>query len=182
MRRCWRSRTGDGLASFRAAELQEMALLYRQVAADLSVLRQDATARTYADHVNQLLARAHHIIYSGTKTSCCTSVSFSARRISRNLPAANLRYVIASLLVSVAWGVLGAVLTNARPEFMRHFVGPADDCHHGAPRDVDEVDCQRRAHGFELHHDQQPHGQFRHVRQRHCFRAGNLLLSLSSTA
>ena len=26
--------------------------------------------------------------------------------------------------ISVAWGVLGAVLTSARPEFMRHFVGP----------------------------------------------------------
>jgi uncharacterized membrane protein SpoIIM required for sporulation len=25
----------------------------------------------------------------------------------------------------VAWGLLGAALTNARPEFMRHYVGPA---------------------------------------------------------
>jgi len=33
-------------------------------------------------------------------------------------------YVLISLAVSVAWGVLGAVLTSARPEFMRHFVGP----------------------------------------------------------
>ena len=31
----------------------------------------------------------------------------------------------ASLLVTVAWAVLGAALTTARPEFMRHFVGPA---------------------------------------------------------
>ena len=36
-----------------------------------------------------------------------------------------LPFVIASLLVSMAWGILGAVITNARPEFMRHFVGPA---------------------------------------------------------
>ena len=33
-------------------------------------------------------------------------------------------YVATSLLVSLAWGLLGAVLTSARPEFMRHFVGP----------------------------------------------------------
>jgi uncharacterized membrane protein SpoIIM required for sporulation len=36
-----------------------------------------------------------------------------------------LPYVTASLLVTMAWAVLGAALTTARPEFMRHFVGPA---------------------------------------------------------
>ncbi len=51
-------------------------MLYRQVAADLSVLRQDSTARAYAAHVNQLLARAHHIIYSGRKTNLGTLYRF----------------------------------------------------------------------------------------------------------
>lgn len=101
-----------------------MALLYRQVAADLSVLRQDATARTYADHVNQLLARAHHIIYSGKKATLASIFRF----LRDEYPAIfqrQLRYVGLSLAVSVAWGLLGAVITSARPEFMRHFVGPA---------------------------------------------------------
>ncbi len=100
-----------------------MALLYRQVAADLSVLRQDETARTYAAHVNQLLARAHHIIYSGRKTNLPTLFRF----MRDEYPAIFQRqigYVLASVAVSVAWGILGAVLTVARPEFMRHFVGP----------------------------------------------------------
>src|ERR1035437_3564858 len=65
-----------GLRQLSRAELQEMALLYRQVAADLSVLRQDPTARTYAQHVNHLLARAHHIIYSGRKTNLATLFRF----------------------------------------------------------------------------------------------------------
>ena len=98
-------------------------MLYRQVAADLSVLRQDQTARTYAAHVNQLLARAHHIIYSGRKTNLTTLFHF----LRDEYPAIFQRqigYVLASVAVSVAWGVLGAVLTSARPEFMRHFVGP----------------------------------------------------------
>jgi len=100
-----------------------MALLYRQVAADLSVLRQDSTARTYTTHVNQLLARAHHIIYSGRKTNLVTLFRF----LRDEYPAVfqkQIGYVLASLAVSVAWGLLGAALTNARPEFMRHFVGP----------------------------------------------------------
>ena len=114
----------NGLGRLSRAELQELALLYRQVAADLSVLRQDPTARIYAEHVNLLLARAHHIIYSGRKTSLLTLFRF----LKDEYPAIfqqQLPFVMAALLVSVAWGLLGAVLTNARPEFMRHFVGPA---------------------------------------------------------
>jgi uncharacterized membrane protein SpoIIM required for sporulation len=112
-----------GPAQLSRNELQELALLYRQVAADLSVLRQDATARTYSEHVNHLLARAHHIIYSGRKASFATLFCF----LRDEYPAIfqrNLRFVLASLLVSVAWGVLGAALTSARPDFMRHYLGP----------------------------------------------------------
>lgn len=113
-----------GLGQLSRLELEELALLYRQVAADLSVLRRDATARSYTDHVNQLLARAHHIIYSGRKTSARSLFCF----LRDDYPATfqrQLPFVLASLLISVAWGMLGAVLTSARPDFMRHFVGPA---------------------------------------------------------
>jgi len=113
----------SGLGQLSRAELEELALLYRQVAADLSVLRQDTTARTYATHVNQLLARAHHIIYSGRKTNLRSVF----RYLRDEYPAVfqrQVRYVAASLLVSLAWALLGVVLTSARPEFMRHFVGP----------------------------------------------------------
>ena len=113
----------SGLGQLSRAELQEMALLYRQVAADLSVLRQDSTARNYTTYVNQLLARAHHIIYSGRKTNLLTLFRF----LRDQYPAIfqkQIGYVLASVLVSVAWGGLGAALTSARPEFMRHFVGP----------------------------------------------------------
>jgi uncharacterized membrane protein SpoIIM required for sporulation len=116
------SHTG-GLGQLSRAELQEMALLYRQVAADLSVLRKDSTARTYTVHVNQLLARAHHIIYSGRKTSLRTLFLFLRDQYPLVFQS-QIGYVLASLGVAVAFGVLGAVLTTARPEFMRHFVGP----------------------------------------------------------
>jgi uncharacterized membrane protein SpoIIM required for sporulation len=114
----------SGLNGLSRSELQEMALLYRQVASDLSVLRRDETARTYAENVNQLLARTHHIIYSRKKTGWAALYRF----LKDEYPAIfqkQLPYVVASLLVSVAWGLLGAALTSARPEFMRHYVGPA---------------------------------------------------------
>ena len=114
----------NGLKQLSRAELQELALLYRQVAADLSVLRQDTTARTFATYVNQLLARAHHRIYSGRKTNLLTLFRF----LRDDYPAifqAHIQFVLASLLITGACGLLGVVLTTARPEFMRHFVGPA---------------------------------------------------------
>ncbi|HME59583.1 MAG TPA: stage II sporulation protein M [Terracidiphilus sp.] len=113
----------SGLGQLSRAELQELALLYRQVAADLSVLRQDATSRTYAQHVNQLLARAHHIIYSGRKTNLITLFRF-LRDEYPVIFQSQVGYVAASVLVFLFFGLLGAALTNTRPEFMRHFVGP----------------------------------------------------------
>ena len=113
----------SGLGQLSRAELQELALLYRQVAADLSVLRQDATSRTYAQHVNQLLARAHHIIYSGRKTNLLTLFRF----LRDEYPAIFQRqigYVAASTMVFVAFGLVGAALTSARPTFMRIYLGP----------------------------------------------------------
>ncbi len=101
-----------------------MALLYRQVAGDLSVLRRDETARTHTENVNMLLARAHHIIYSRKKTGWAALFRF----LKDEYPVIFRRqgsYVLASLLVSIAWGILGAALTTARPQFMRHYVGPA---------------------------------------------------------
>jgi uncharacterized membrane protein SpoIIM required for sporulation len=113
----------SGLGRLSRAELQELALLYRQVAADLSVLRQDATARTYAAHVNQLLARAHHIIYAGRKANALTIFRFLRDGYPRVFQR-NLGYVAASVLITVSCGILGAILTSTRPEFMRHYLGP----------------------------------------------------------
>jgi uncharacterized membrane protein SpoIIM required for sporulation len=112
-----------GLRRLSRAELQQMALLYRQMAADLSVLRLDPTARGYTLFVNQLLARAHHIIYSGRKTNLLTLFHF----LKDEYPAIfqqQIGFVLASVLVTAAWGLLGAAMTSARPDFMRHFVGP----------------------------------------------------------
>ena len=112
-----------GLKQLSRAELEEMALLYRQVAADLSVLRQDATARSYAEFVNHLLARAHHLIYSRRKATAAGLLRY-LRDEYPLIFRRQIRFVVASLLISLAWGALGAVITHTRPEFMRHFLGP----------------------------------------------------------
>ena len=113
-----------GVQRLTRPELRETALLYRQAASDLSALRQDTTARAYAEHVNELLARAHHIIYSNRGTSFLRILRF----LRDDYPAIfqkEIRYVLLSLTILLSGGLLGTVLTVARPEFMRHMLGPA---------------------------------------------------------
>ncbi|MGA3032690.1 MAG: stage II sporulation protein M [Terracidiphilus sp.] len=112
-----------GIRQLNRAELRETALLYRQVASDLSTLRQDPTARVYAEHVNQLLARAHHIIYAGRGATVRKVFHF----LRDDYPAVfqrQISYVLVSLVILLAGAALGSVLTLARPEFMRHMLGP----------------------------------------------------------
>jgi uncharacterized membrane protein SpoIIM required for sporulation len=112
-----------GVSHLTRAELRETALLYRQAASDLSTLRQDQTARAYAEHVNQLLARAHHIIYSNRGTTFVKVLRF----LRDDYPTVfqnHIRYVLVSLVILLGGALLGSVLTVSRPEFMRHMLGP----------------------------------------------------------
>jgi len=113
----------SGVRSLSRAELRETALLYRQAASDLSTLRQDPTARAYAELVNQLLARAHHIIYSSRRKGFL-KVFYFLRDDYPALIQRRFRYVLLSLIILLAGGTLGTVLTLARPQFMRHMLGP----------------------------------------------------------
>jgi uncharacterized membrane protein SpoIIM required for sporulation len=111
-----------GITSLSHQELRELAFLYRQVAADLSALRQDTTARTRTMQLNALLARAHAIVYSGKKNSFRAVIRFL-----RDYPVLFrklLPYVLASLILFLSGAVLGALLTIARPAFMRALLGP----------------------------------------------------------
>jgi uncharacterized membrane protein SpoIIM required for sporulation len=115
---------GRGLRNLSAAELREMALLYRQIAGDLSALRQDRTARHVEARLNQLLARAHEIVYSGRKTQFADVWRFFREeypRVFRKL----LPFTMASLALFLGGALLGSILTLARPEFERHLLGPS---------------------------------------------------------
>src|SRR5437763_474867 len=114
----------QGLNSLTRSELQELGLLYRQAAADLSAAREDPTAQYYARSLNLLLSRAHNTIYSVEKSSPFGIIHYFRytypQVFRRNLPA-----VMTAFLLFVAGAVLGLVLTVSKPDFMRTFLGPA---------------------------------------------------------
>jgi len=98
-------------------------LLYRQVASDLSTLRQDQTSSALADHVNRLLARAHHIIYSSRKSTWRNFFLF----LRDGYPLVfrkHIAYVFSALVMMLAGTVLAAAFTLADSRFAAPIVGP----------------------------------------------------------
>jgi len=65
-----------GVGRLSRSELQELGLLYRQIASDLSTVREDPASRQISDYLNQLLGRAHNLIYMGRKTNAAGIVQF----------------------------------------------------------------------------------------------------------
>jgi len=113
----------NGLRTLTRLELQELGLLYRQAAADLSTLREDTTGKSYARSLNLLLSRAHNIIYAGEKSSARGILHFY-RYTYPQIFRHNLRLITVALLIFAVGGVAGMLLALTRPDYMRLFLSP----------------------------------------------------------
>lgn len=113
----------QGLKSLTRMELQELGLLYRQAAADLSALREDRTGKAYARSLNLLLARAHNTIYSGQKSSPWGIVRFY-RDTYPLIFRRNTGVIGAAFLLFVAGGLAGMTLSATHLAFMHQLLGP----------------------------------------------------------
>lgn len=112
----------QGLKSLTRLELQELGLLYRQAAADLSTLREDPSGRSYARTLNVLLARAHNTIYSGQKSSA-RGVLYFYRHTYPRIFRRNLNLITVAFLLFVVGALGGMLLAITRPDYMHLFVG-----------------------------------------------------------
>jgi len=115
--------TSKGFQSLTRSELQELSLLYRQIAADLAALREDRASVQFTLYLNQLLARAHNTIYSAHRASPSAIVDFfryDYPRIFRQ----NLNYTLAAFLIFLLAGVVGAAITYHDPDFKVKILGP----------------------------------------------------------
>jgi uncharacterized membrane protein SpoIIM required for sporulation len=113
-----------GIAGLSHHQLQDLALLYRQVAADLAKVREDRSSQRLADYLNQLLARAHNVIYMGRGASPRGILGFYRR----TFPAVfRQTFDYTALAVAVfALGALAGFLTClADPAFQRFLLGSA---------------------------------------------------------
>jgi uncharacterized membrane protein SpoIIM required for sporulation len=115
---------GRGVRRLGRNELRELALLYRQVANDLSVVRQDGTARSTAHMLNQLLGRTHNIIYSSSKRSFPGVLAFLRKDYPRHFRRL-LPYTLTAIAIFAAGLLLGTILTITRPGFMASILNPS---------------------------------------------------------
>jgi uncharacterized membrane protein SpoIIM required for sporulation len=112
-----------GVTALGHDELQELGLLYRQTASDLATVREDITSRAFTSYLNQLLSRAHNLIYMGRSPKWSSIVSFYVDTYPR-IFRETFPLVLLSALVFVAGGLAGAVVTLHDPGFAHQILGP----------------------------------------------------------
>ncbi|MBI1749374.1 MAG: stage II sporulation protein M [Acidobacteria bacterium] len=110
------------------AELQELGLLYRQAASDLATVREDRSSQMLAQYINQLLARAHNLIYMGRKAGSTQGLVHFYTETYPRIFREHLAHTLVAFIVFAA-GALAAFLVSLRdPSFPRYLLsGPMVD-------------------------------------------------------
>jgi uncharacterized membrane protein SpoIIM required for sporulation len=111
-----------GVAELTHDEIQELALLYRQTAADLSTARDDPGSVRLAEYLNQLLGRAHNLIYAGRPSQPIGILHFLAS----TFPLAfrtTLPYTAAAVALFALGAATSAIMAAADPGFERFLLG-----------------------------------------------------------
>lgn len=117
-------RTGrSGLGALSTRELRELGLLYRQVASDLSSVREDPMSQRLAAYLNQLLGRAHNLVYMGQRSRPGGILSFY-KSVFPQVFRENINYVLAAFGLFLLTAVMGFLACVADPAFQRFFLGP----------------------------------------------------------
>lgn len=100
-------------------EVRELALLYRQTAADLSTAREDPASTALARYLNDLLGRSHNLVYSGAARSRRAGfVRFFTHEYPR-IFRQTLPHTLTALGLFAAGMIVGVVMCLADPGFER---------------------------------------------------------------
>ena len=112
-----------GISALDHRELQELGLLYRQTASDLATVREDVTSNQLTFYLNQLLGRAHNLIYMGHKQKISGLVRFYTQTFPRvfreTFPQTFLAFLIFTVTGIATWAV-----TIHDPAFAHRMLGP----------------------------------------------------------
>ena len=116
-------RSSKGVSSLHHSELQELGLLYRQTASDLAAVREDASSSQLALYLNQLLGRAHNLIYLGHKPKVSGLVSFY-RDTFPQIFRETLPQTLLAVAIFAFAGIVACVVTLKDPGFAYRLLGP----------------------------------------------------------
>lgn len=99
--------------------------MYRQAAADLSTAREDPHSAALTRHLNELLGRAHNLVYAGAARSRRAG---ALRFLVTGFPAVfrrTLPYSLTAFALFLAGAAAGVVLAAADPGFQRFILNGA---------------------------------------------------------
>lgn len=116
-------RANNGLSGMDGRELQELGLLYRQTASDLSVVLGDKSSVPLAAYLNQLLGRSHNLLYLGQRPKAASVVTFYSQTYPRVFREALPQTLLATALFLLA-GLAGWLVTLHDPGFAHRILGP----------------------------------------------------------
>ncbi len=114
----------SGVRTLSHKELQELGLLYRQAASDLAAVREDPMEQGLARNLNQLLARAHNLLYAGRKHSASGIIQFYRYDFPRMFRV-TFKYTFAAFLLFLFSGLAGAFLSLHDIAFEKYVVPPS---------------------------------------------------------
>lgn len=112
----------SGVRNLTHAELQELALLYRQTASDLATIREDSSSRNLAHYLNQLLGRAHNLIYMGRRSRPGGIIKFY-RETFPQIFHDTLPYTLTAAAIFFALAAVGMVMAVIDPSLQRYLLG-----------------------------------------------------------
>ena len=113
----------DGLAKLNHLELQELGLLYRQTASDLSVVLEDASSAQLAAYLKQLLGRSHNLIYMGYRPKAGGIVSFYLKTYP-GVFRETLPLTLVAIAIFAAGAIAGWAAAIHDPGFAYRMLGP----------------------------------------------------------
>ena len=111
-----------GTGSLNHHELQELGLLYRQTASDLAAVREDVTSRQLAFYLNQLLGRAHNLIYMGHRQKLSGLLRFYTETYPRIFRETLPQTLLAFALFAIA-AIAACAVTLRDPAFAHRLLG-----------------------------------------------------------
>jgi uncharacterized membrane protein SpoIIM required for sporulation len=112
-----------GLRRLSHPELRELSLLYRQTAADLSAVRVDGASGQYSRYLNNLLALAHNITYSGARARASEMFVFFRRTFPVTFRR-NFHLIALGFGIFAVTALFAALLTWYVPDFKMYILGP----------------------------------------------------------
>jgi uncharacterized membrane protein SpoIIM required for sporulation len=112
----------QGVAALASGELQELALLYRQTASDLAAVRENPGETQIATYLNQLLGRAHNLIYMGRRAKPGGIWEFYKHTYPAIFRAA-FPDIVAAFIIFLAAGLTGFLLGMGDASFPRYLLG-----------------------------------------------------------